>query len=407
MSSRRGDSLHLLGSNLARYAGQFALLALCVQLGDRELAGRFVLATAICAPLFVLSNLGLRMLLITFDRPYRFASFNRVRTTTSAVSVLVITTGTWAYEPRLAPMVAGVAAMKYADAVVELCLGHLQRLGNTRGVLLLSLTVTCAGLLAALGGAALSPDALVPCAAAAQVLCATVAQVGTARRARALEEATEQVWSVGYRPLLVAGLASGLTWGLSSLIVVMPQYVLGGHYGAAVVALYAGVLYLVTAGDVLVNSITQAWLTRAVENHRTGTLDRRSTTRTTLRTTAQVLPLLVVTTLVGAVALHHLLGSAYTLSRSTAGPVAVCLLVLPLVYYSGAALAALNLYRRRLVINVVALAVCTGCSLWWVPAHGIPGAFWTYAASLVVRGVLNLVAIPAAHPARDATHQPS
>ncbi len=111
-------------------ATQWGILAVLAKLTTPEVVGQFGLALAVCAPVFKLSNLGLRRAQTTdVRREHPFASYWRLRSFTNVAALIAIAAAAAGagYGAQTALVIALVGAYKAIGAQSEVCYGLFQR----------------------------------------------------------------------------------------------------------------------------------------------------------------------------------------------------------------------------------------------------------------------------------------
>src|SRR5690606_24302505 len=123
-------SLKMLAASLARYGGQVALLAVIAHTAGPVAVGQFALALAITAPIFILTGLGLRTVVVTLKTPFTSGDVLAVRATTTALALAASLAAGGLVPSADWRVVALVAAIKVADAFSDVIYGLYQVAGR-------------------------------------------------------------------------------------------------------------------------------------------------------------------------------------------------------------------------------------------------------------------------------------
>lgn len=375
----RGPIGWTVGGNVVYTLSQWACVAVIARgLGPADV-GVFALAGAIAAPVLVLTQLQLRIVLATDVRhDHRFSDFVVVRLW-SAVALVVavgcagaLVTGREAWG-----VIAVYGIAKAFDSVADVLYGYHQRREEMRAiaigqgvngilsVVLLSLGIWWSGsLLMGVAGFAL---------ASAANLALRVVPAVRASRAADVDDPRDQAPARARLVRLAVPLAAVLLLG--SVAASAPRLVLEETAGAYALGIFAGVAYVVLAAANLVNAVGNALAPRLATAHAAG--DRvafgRLLTRGVVFGVGLALTGALLAWLVGDEVLALLYGDEY--ADSGALLAALCLVsVLAFTgsFLVGAATAARH-FREQLPIGVITCAVAVVGSLLVVPPAGVPG----------------------------------
>ena len=395
-------ALHLVASGVARYAGQLAVFALVAVVLGPDQAGRYALALAVTAPIFVVAGLGLRPVFLTISPRVaaRSAETLRAAASTLALGATIVAAAAVA-DASTALLVSVVAASKAVDTFAELWSALLQATGRHRRLSGSTALATVAQIAAV--GAALTGGAGVSGAVAAGTGAVLLVSV-VATRPRA--GADPRILGSGarsgdWRRLLAAGVPAGIASGVATLVTTLPQYVLGRTAAPADVAELALLLYVVAGVQIVLNGFAQAWIPEARDRHETARLTARHLAATTLRWSVASVPTAVVGAGLMLVVVPLVLGPGHALGVAELAPLIIAASLSAPVFCGTTALTVQNRYTASLGASIVTVLVAGAAGLVVVPVHGGPGALWVTVAAMATRVVVAwlLAATPAAPPA--------
>ncbi|WP_127573311.1 hypothetical protein [Georgenia faecalis] len=356
--SRAGGVL-VLGGVVGRAAAQWVLVWIFALAGGPEEVGEYSYALAVATPVFLLLQLGLRNVYVTWPSRPPFGRFLGIRVIGSgaaAVVVLALALTPWGPAPALA---LPVVVLKVADGVLDMVLGRLQdeqamvRMG---GALLTSAALSTAGAAAVV---LLHGDVLWALWATVPGPLLTLVVAGLRR------SDTRPVpgpWRGEVARIVRTAAPVGVTDVLTSLLTYLPVLVLGLVGSSASVGVFSAALVVVTLVLLVLSAVQTVVLpgvVRAgVDGGRRGVLVAAA--RLAAGLTAAALMVAAAVVAVGPRALTILYGEAFALPRRDLWPLAVTIAEAPLLMVSGLVLMALGLYRQQMwgaVLAVVAMVV--------------------------------------------------
>jgi len=396
-------SLKMLAASLARYGGQVALLAVIAHTAGPVAVGQFALALAITAPIFILTGLGLRTVVVTLKTPFTSGDVLAVRATTTALALAASLAAGGLVPSADWRVVALVAAIKVADAFSDAIYGLYQVAGRFTAIPVLATFQSVAYVAAVLAAGLATGEVLAAlgCGAAAACLVSAAMVAHTLRDSR--PAAAGQPGRRPQRPrraLVRAGVPSGLAQGAVSLVASVPQLVLAETAGAAAIGRYAVLIYVIVAAELVMNAITQAWLPAARAVDIEGRFTGRFVAVFAGKITALQVPVAAGILVAATVAFPLVFGPSFTIRTVEYAPLAVALLAAPAMFITSAAMNVHNLYGPLMRNSLVVLAVCVATSLLVVPGHGTTGALWVAAACVGLRGLLAAARVATHHRQR-------
>ena len=373
-------------------ACQWLMLSVLAKLGSPLLVGQFAFGMAICAPVFMLTNLQLRGVQSTDAlNEYGFADYVSLRALSSAVAVIVIAVACpflklgW-----LATMVVLlVAVFKCLESFGDVIAGLMQKFEMLDSAAIALLLRGIASLAAFGAGFAMFRN--LPLALVFWIVSAGIV-IGSYdfRVARRLASAEGGMtcglrWQT-LRTLAITSLPLGLVSAISSLSVNLPRYTIERVLSVSELGIFASLAYPVTAATIIANSLGQSALARLSRLFAEGHTEAFKKLLFKLIGCGVVLG----TGLVVAVAgwgsriltilytpEYGKQGSLFVMLALTAGLNAIASF---LVY----ALTAARQFTIQLPISLVCMVTTLVCSVFLVPRYRLPGAAMALICSALV-----------------------
>lgn len=264
LSVRRNAGWSLMGN--AAYAGaQWLQLVIVARLGTTEQVGHFAYATAVCAPVFMLSNLQLRSAQVS-DATGLFAAHEYIglRCFTSAVALIGVAAGAALFAdgaPWL-PVVLAMAFAKAIESVSDVYQGYLQRRERMdlagQSLLLKSLVAVlfCSAAQWLTGSVFASTLAIAACHLLTLVLFDMRAAASIGRIEYRLDMTSVGLQRLG--SLAVRCLPLGITMSLLALQSSIPRLVIERFSGASAVGAFAAITYLANVGSTVISAAGMA-----------------------------------------------------------------------------------------------------------------------------------------------------
>ena len=384
-------------ANVIRAASQWFLLALVLWLDSPAQGAAVAYALALTAPVFVFFEFGLRAVYLTRREGLEFRTYLAARVGCVAVGLALVFALSGAQRYAAAGIVLLVGLSKVFDSVADICFGVLQRV--QRPVLILVFMAVRGVAACGAGGVAYlltsSVYALLGVSAAVSVVVG-IACVQVARHCDRSTPPDLRHGPAGRRPVLRgvrqviwSGLPLGVAMLLATLVVTMPQYLLAAHATPLELALFAALLYVLTASELVLNGLSQAMLPTlsSVERRRGSGAMKRIAGRTMVVFLLGYLALAAVGLAAGPAVLPAVYGSAYAVDRAFLVPVLVAVAIGPVTFLSAAVVNVLNAYWVSLAANAAAAVAVLAFGLALVPAYGLVGAGWSLAAGAVTRAL--------------------
>lgn len=386
--SLRANAGWALAGNLGYAACQCAVLMVLAKLASTEDVGRFALALALTAPVMIAASLQLRVVQATDARgEHAFGAYLGVRLVATALAfALILALACAAGYPRATiALVALVALAKSFEAVSDVIFGLLQQHEDLRRVALSMLAKGALSVAAMACVLRTTGDLLLATLAMALAWGATLLcfDLPAARRLADLRPSFE--WRVLSR-LAWTALPMGAVAGLQSLMTNVPRYAIEAHGGPRALGYFAGIAYLITAGN---QPMMALWAAVSPRSAQLFVGDRAAYFRL-VRRTILLAAGMGAATIGGAAALGApVLARVYTPEYAAHADVLVWLAVAAAVGYQASALSshitAARRFPEQLGVALVMLAVSWGASGLLVPRFGLTGAAWALLAATLVQ----------------------
>lgn len=393
-----GATAWLLLANVFRNLGLIALLILLARYTDSATVGRYSLSLAIATPVFVLAEMGLRTVYLTMHDAIQFRWYAAVRIAAAGAAGVCSTLISAIFAPDLTATVALVSLVKFADSCSDIFSGPLQHYDRTSWIAAAYAGLAVAGTAAVWAALAMTASLDVALASLLVVSAATaLAMLLTARhRLRRAERAEQMHWRAATHRIIRAGLPTGFSWALLSLVSSVPQYFLAATHGQSAVGRFAVLLYIVAAVELFMNALTQSWIPsgRALlkSTPEPGRF-ARGVARTATLWTLMFLPLVIIGIWIAALLFPVIFGPSYAIDLSEGVAVAACVLVIPLVFFGSMALSLQNRWNAGIVLGLAAAATSLAACALLVAPFAVVGALLATLAAYATRAAVSFVLV--------------
>jgi len=377
--SLRKDFAWILVGNSVYAASQWGIVMALAKLSSVTAMGQLALGMAVTAPIFLFTNLNLRLVLATDGgHQYAFRAYLRLRLLTTA-SALVLASAIalgGGYRPETATFIGLVGALKAIESISDLYYGlqqlqqRMQRVAVSmilRGVCSLALFT---GVLM-MGG---TPEMAV--AAIGAVWLAVLLGYDTTRSGPEPSPARPDTPHRTVARMVKLSLPLGLAAMLLSFNTNIPRYFLERRWGERDLGIYSALAFFVVAGSVLMNALCQSAMTRLANFYREGR--REEFWRLLKRLAGLAAGIGGFGVALSAMAGHDLLILLYRSEYAEHASVLVLLMVGGTVQYFGScfgvAITAMRLFRVQMWIHAVTTVVTLACAWPLVRTWGLAGA---------------------------------
>lgn len=375
MSGRKAASLAgmlLVLGGIASAFSRWYLVWLAQQLGGAEGLGAYGLLFAVATPLFVTAQLGLRTVFVSKGTAYPWRSYLILRMAGLAGGTIIL-----ALFVILSPAVSlalgiAVLCLKIFDTIVDLYTARIQFAGRIHTMAFLWLFGAVLAIVLSTLGAFIFQS--LPAAVGGAVLASFLMAVWTWRISLTAPYVPERS-EPGYREILGSSFAVTLAEMLASVLLYLPVWLLGVTSELAVVGLFTGISYVLTAADIVGSGVAETLITPLRK------VARRDGSRAVIKSVNQLTAVLavvgviggVVFVLVGSPLFQWIYGPEFDLSPLVLALFAVGSVFVVLSHVHSVCLKVLNFNSRVATAFVVAcvLALITGVILTMMGADGL------------------------------------
>jgi O-antigen/teichoic acid export membrane protein len=391
----------LLLANVSRNIGLIVVLILLARLTNQEVVGQYALALAITTPIFALLQLGIKGIYLTLIGQYGFGSFLRVLLGAMTLAVLVSVSVAVIVAPALVAAVLFVSFIKVNDALCELLSGPMQRYHQPSRIFWTYLVSASIGSIGVAGTLVLGGELELTLAvlATTSLLVTVFVMWNPATRLAHLHAPQGQTdvrhTGSGASTIIRAGIPTGVSAAILSLVVTIPQYQLAAGLGPEAVGYLAVVLYGLAIMDIFLGTLTQAWIPKAQAALFLDVDDARHFTpfvlRASLRWTLAMVPLASLGVGLMSLFVPVVLGHQYALTWAVTIPLVVAIVLSPTQHFTGVGLIVKNYYNRNVIPSLAAVIASSVAGLILIPIYGVPGALWAVAFALAIRGITTII----------------
>jgi O-antigen/teichoic acid export membrane protein len=257
---KRGVLWLLLG-NLTYAACQWGSVIVLARVSGPTAVGKYALALAVAAPIWLLCNLSLRQILATDARcQWSWRVYARLRDASVAIGIglMGLVTVIAGYDRGMIALILAVAAAKGIESLSDLRYGLFQAIDEMRAVGLSLAARGILGLAAMIAALLLTRDVAwaVLGLAGAWLVVLVVMDMPRARRSILCRE--EQPLDSKLGGLLRSALPMGVAAMLASLNPNLPRYMVESRIGIAELGYFAALSHLVFAGNLAITATGQA-----------------------------------------------------------------------------------------------------------------------------------------------------
>jgi O-antigen/teichoic acid export membrane protein len=364
------------------YAGcQWGMLSVLAKLGSASIVGQFTLGLAIATPIFMFTNLQLRMVQATdVFAESGFADYFTLRVLATlaglaAIAALLPFIGT---SPAVRTVVFLVAVSKSAECLSDVTAGLLQRQERLKRVAIsLIIRGACSVVVFSLVFNYLHD--LVLAVLAMSAVWFAVFLLYDVPNTKALIHPGDGFFRIDIpelKRLVILSLPLGWAGTLASVNAYIPRYALQHYSGLADQGIYSSLAYLVVAVGLIVLALSQSVTTRLARLFAEGEMKEFVRLLVKLSALGVLIPAIGVpaSLLVGRPVLTFLYSREYgdhvsllALLVGTAGITTIAAFLL-------CGMNAARLFHAQLVISIAAVTVCALASAVLVPRYGLFGA---------------------------------
>ncbi|HVN94186.1 MAG TPA: oligosaccharide flippase family protein [Terracidiphilus sp.] len=396
--------------NVIYAACQWGMLIALAKLGSPEMLGRFALALAVAAPVFMFTNLQLRAVEATdMAHQFAFGDYMGLRTLSTALALLVIAGfAAWSrYPVWIAAVIVIVGCAKGAESISDAVYGVVQR-QERMDLIARSMVLKGVISLAAFALTMALTRSLVMGAAALAIAWSLVLvtyDFSLARRfagASPAPECRHPSLPRFSRDTLVRitrlSLPLGITMMLISLNINVPRYFIEHLAGPRALGFFAAIAYLMVAGNLVINAIGQSATPKLASRHASG--DVRGFRSLLFRLCGAAAVPGIAGILAAILAGKPLLRLLYRADYESYSGVFTLLMIAAAIGFVasilGYGMTAARILKPQPALFAVVLLLSAAACYFWVPAHGIEGgAFALILATVIQLAGSILILLPA------------
>ncbi len=393
-----------LAGNATSAAGQWFLVVAISQLGDVAMLGRYGAGLAVCAPIVLLTNLGLRNAVATdTQREYAIADYRHARAAGALAAVVVLAVVVLARgdAARTTATIALVGGSKLIESLSDLSYGIFQRHG--RNDLVARSMIARAALGLAAFTATLWQWRTLEHALVAMCLAWLAVLVAHDRpHTRLLEPEQAAPSSPGWAALIRATLPLGIVAALVSFGINIPRYAVDVFLDDAALGVFTAISYFLVVISVIVVAVAQATLTRLSQHWAAGEVARFRRLLATIVGACILLGMagVLLAVVLGGPLLEVAFGQGFAPHRGLLVQTMAAAGISAVAGVLGVGAMATRRFAALLGPHLAAQAINLVTSFALVRAYGLAGAGW----ALIVAMVLSL-APPLLVLARAASHR--
>lgn len=408
MSLRCNFSWSLVG-NVISSACQWLILVLLAKLGSPEIVGRFALGFAVTAPVIMLANLQLRIILATdAKQEYVFGDYLGLRLLTTSLAFLVIAgfavLSGYPLETMLVIIAIGIA--KSFESISDVLFGFLQQheqmdriaissiikgvASTTVLAVLFYLTRSvfwgCIGMATVWGLVLLTYDLRSP-----RIVAGLLRESGSSNEEEGrpgidLSEIRPRWNRITLYKLARLSFPLGVVMMLISLNTNIPRYVVERYLGERNLGIFAAMTYLMVAGTTVVGALSQSAVPRLAKYYAARNVPAFRGLLIKLIGLGTIIggATVIVALIAGKWVLTTFYGPEYAAHAQVFLWIAVASAIFFLQWFLGNGMTAARCFRVQVPLLAVTSVVTALFSLWLIPIYGLMGSAWALVIANVV-----------------------
>lgn len=381
-SLRKNFSWTFLGNGVYA-ASQWLLLIVLARFGSQNDVGQYALATAICAPIILFSQLKLRSVQAAdaLDE-FRFGTYLALRLVTSVAAFLVILAIIFltSYRGALAWTIAAVAIAKTFESISDVFHGLQQRHERMEVIARSLIVKSLLSVFAFTVGLIISNSLIGGLAGLIMAWAITLIwfDIPQAKNLTGREEVRPR-WTVRTaRNLAILSLPLGLQVTIASLFSSVPRYFIGGLLSTQELGVFAAISYIMVAGSMVIAALAQSATPRLAKLYRNH--QKQSHYQLTLRllflgTTIGLIGIVIVA-FMGETILKIAYGPAYAVHSDLFLWIMVDAFISYAYVFLGTALTSMRKFNVQLPVHACGLVILIAACAILVPSFGLRGAVW-------------------------------
>jgi O-antigen/teichoic acid export membrane protein len=392
--------------NVIYAACQWGMLVTLAKMGSPEMVGRFALALAITAPVYMLTNLQLRAVEATdVANQFAFGDYLGLRILCTGIALATIIGFAAISHDSLstAAVIVLVGLAKGAESISDAIYGLVQR-HERMDLIACSMVWKGVVSLAAFALAiALTGKLVLGVAALAAAWCVVLILYDFSLARRFARESPMAAFAPRFSASTLSHLTRlslplGITAMLGSLILTVPRYFIQDYAGARSLGFFAAIAYLMVGGNLVTNAIGQSATPRLASFHASGNAIAFRGLLVSLCGIAAIPGIAGI--LIAIKAGKPVLRLLYRADYQSYSDIFTLLMIAAAIYYLtsilGYVITAARIFKPQPVLFAVIILVSVAACVLWVPMYGLRGAAFAQivAAATELTGFL-VILLPA------------
>lgn len=387
--------------NVVYSACQWGMLIILAKLGTPEMVGEFTFALATAAPLFMFTNLQLRVVQATdANSQYLFCDYLSLRLVASAAAVLglvCIAFSMFVPSRELTYLIICVGLAKAVESISDVCYGLVQQ--NER-MDIISISLILKGLLSLLflaGGVHVFGTVLG--GAIGLILAWSILLLGydlpkthwfTTRHEAQSSRALWLRWHwPTQRKLIGLTLPLGLVMLLVSLNTNIPRYFIEHYLSPRDLGIFAAIAYLMMVGSIIQGAMAQAATPRLAKYYADG--QRKAFAKLLLKQIGMAMLLGLAAIIISAIGGKQILTVIYKPEYAQHSQLLVMLMLAAALDYIcsflGSGITAARYFRSQVPLFAATACILTIACMVFIPISGLNGIPW----AMILTGLIRIL----------------
>jgi O-antigen/teichoic acid export membrane protein len=390
LSLRENFSWVFVG-NAVYNACQWGIIVVLAKLGTPELVGRYTLALALTAPVFMFSNLNLTVVLSSdTQEKYPFGNYLGLRLLCSSLSLVPIAFSVWLghYGAATVAAVALVSLSKYAESVSDIAYGLMQ---NHERLDFMARSLILKGVfsLAAFASVQFFTHDLTASLVALTAVWSALLLFYDLPRAGQWASLRPILSPRALRPLLWFALPLGVVGALASLGMQIPRYAMEHWRGERELGIFAAITALGMVARMMTLALSRSTLPRLSKQFAQGSMEsfRKLTLQLVLLGAGVGLAGFLAAALFGRTILALVYTPEYAAYNDVFMVVMLYVGLVAAFTFLGTATTAAQCFRPQVTIHLLKIATIVALCVYAVPRWGALGAAWALFLGTLVSSV--------------------
>lgn len=366
----------ILGSTLSRVGLQFLCILAVAWQFDSELAGELTLAIAIAAPIFTVSALGMRNVILTLKETFPVQDYMRVRRFSAALALAVCAILVFWVPSNVGKFLAAIALARVFEGALDVKQAFWIKEQRLKPLFYSVLLYTSTGLVGLLIAQVthLSAELFV-------LFALTIPSVvaATLDRLHGKPTSTSSILRI-----VKAGFPIGVSFAVVSTVSGVPQYFLGLHGHPSMAAVFAIYLYIFVGLEMILNTVLQANYASWSTAHRVGSPIQRPIYA---KVFTFGLGCFVPAALLGKWLVPLLFGAEFSVTYIDIAIMSLGAFGICISFAASGVVNVLNRYSFGLYVNVFAVALIALLGFSGLFESTVRSAFWILSCTQLARGL--------------------